>query len=129
MQYRVTPEYLAGASADAAKTANQIASDLAELKSYVVSLESSWQGVAHQQFQTLMQQYDNYARMLHQALTGISKGLQGNYVNYKESEERNLSNLHSLGADIPTPSGGSGEIHQAIDGNGAGGQKPVANFD
>lgn len=112
VQYRVTPEYLANASADAAKTANDISTALAEIKSYVISLEASWQGVAHNQFQTLMAKYDTYARMLHDSLTGISKGLQGNYVNYKESEARNLAALTALGEDIPSGGGGGPENKQ-----------------
>ncbi|MEE1745760.1 MULTISPECIES: WXG100 family type VII secretion target [unclassified Streptomyces] len=104
--YRVTPEYLANASSSTARTATEIAGQLAELKAYVTSLEASWQGIAHTQFQTLMAEYDVYARMLHDALEGISKGLQGNYVNYKESEQQNLNNLAALGQDVPKiPSG------------------------
>lgn len=117
VQYRVTPEYLANASADAERTASEIAAELQEIKSYVLSLEANWQGIAHNQFQTLMQQYDNYAQMLHQALHGISQGLKGSYVNYSESESRNLSNLTSLGADIPTPSSGGSGITQATETN------------
>ncbi|GEB54190.1 MULTISPECIES: WXG100 family type VII secretion target [Streptomyces] len=99
--YRVTPEYLANASSNTATTAAEISTQLAELKTYVTSLEASWQGIAHNQFQTLMAEYDIYARMLHDALEGISKGLQGNYINYKESEQQNLNNLSALGEDLP----------------------------
>lgn len=104
--YRVTPEYLANASSNTASTAAEISAQLGQLKAYVASLEASWQGIAHNQFQTLMAEYDIYARMLHDALEGISKGLQGNYVNYEESEQQNLNNLASLGEDLPkAPSG------------------------
>lgn len=105
--YRVTPEYLAEASTNTATTATQIAGELAELKLYVTSLEQSWQGIAHSQFQNLMAQYDIYARMLNDALDGISKGLQGNYVNYKDTEQQNLNNLTALGEDVPNPSTGT----------------------
>lgn len=128
VQYRVTPEYLANASSDAERTASEIAAELEEIKNYVISLEASWQGIAHNQFQTLMQQYDNYARMLHQALSGISQGLKGTYVNYSESEARNLSNLNSLGADIPMPSSGSGAINHAIDPNQPAQGTAATNF-
>ncbi|OON77023.1 WXG100 family type VII secretion target [Streptomyces tsukubensis] len=106
VQYRVTPEYLANASADAERTASEIAAELQQIKTYVLSLEADWQGIAHNQFQTLMQEYDNYAQMLHRALHGISQGLKGSYINYSESESQNLSNLTALGADIPSPGGG-----------------------
>ncbi|MET8558112.1 WXG100 family type VII secretion target [Streptomyces sp. NPDC004959] len=105
--YRVTPEYLANASSNTASTATEIATQLGELKTYVQSLEASWQGIAHTQFQTLMAEYDIYARMLHDALEGISKGLQGNYVNYKESEQQNINNLVALGQDVPKAPAGT----------------------
>lgn len=99
--FRVTPEYLVNAASSTDKTANEIDDLLAQIKSYVVSLESVWQGVAQQQFNTLMQEYDIYARMLHDALTDIASGLRGNYVNYRDSEESNVNNLRALGEDIP----------------------------
>lgn len=99
--YRVTPEYLANAASNTSSTAAEISGQLSELKAYVTSLEASWQGIAHNQFQTLMAEYDVYARMLNDALEGISKGLQGNYVNYKDSEQQNVTNLIALGDDMP----------------------------
>lgn len=107
VQYRVTPEYLANAATNTETTANEIAGQLAEIKTYVLSLEAEWQGVAYNQFQNLMQQYDTYARMLHDAMHGISQGLHGNYVNYKESEAQNVANLQRLGEDVPTPPSGN----------------------
>ncbi|MCM2422930.1 MULTISPECIES: WXG100 family type VII secretion target [unclassified Streptomyces] len=107
MTYRVTPEYLANASSNTSSTAGEISGQLSELKSYVTSLEASWQGIAHNQFQTLMAEYDIYARMLHDALEGISKGLQGNYVNYKDSEQQNVNNLIALGDDVPKSATGT----------------------
>lgn len=124
VQYRVTPEYLTNASANTEKTANEIARQLAEIKNYVLSMESVWQGVAHNQFQTLMQEYDVYARMLHDALHGISQGLHGNYVNYKESESQNLTNLTQLGEDLPTPPSGSHRMEKIENGPA----DSVANF-
>lgn len=72
--YRVKPEYLANASSNTASTAAEISGQLSELKTYVTSLEASRQGIAHNQIQTLMAEYDIYARMPHDALEGISKG-------------------------------------------------------
>ncbi|MFI7354879.1 WXG100 family type VII secretion target [Streptomyces avidinii] len=105
--YRVTPEYLANASSNTMSTAVEISGQLSDLKTYVSSLEASWQGIAHNQFQVLMAEYDIYARMLNDALEGIAKGLQGNYVNYKDSEQQNVNNLIALGADVPSPSTGT----------------------
>ncbi|WP_433174890.1 WXG100 family type VII secretion target [Actinoallomurus sp. CA-150999] len=99
--YQVTPEYLANAASDAGNTAEQIRGQLDQLKSYVVSLEASWRGVAHGRFVALMAEYDVLSGMLHDALTGIASGLQGNYVNYRDSEQQNLTNLANIEAGMP----------------------------
>ena len=99
--YRVTPEYLSNAATSTDNTAAEIDAVLAQIRSYVVNLEASWQGIAHNTFQTLMAEYDNYAKMLHDSLTDIASGLRGNYVNYTESEQTNISNLTSLDAALP----------------------------
>jgi WXG100 family type VII secretion target len=99
--YRVTPEYLAAAASNATTTAEEIAGELADLRSYVNSLEASWGGVAHNRFVGLMAEYDVLARMMHDALTGIASGLHGNYVNYKQNEEQNLANLAAIETMMP----------------------------
>lgn len=99
--YRVTPEYLAQAATSTDSTAAEIDTVLAQIRSYVVGLEASWQGIAQQTFQTLMSEYDVYAKMLHDSLTDIASGLRGNYVNYTESEQANVANLKSLDGSIP----------------------------
>jgi len=100
-QFAVTPEYVQAAARSANATAENIAEQLAALKNYVVSLEDQWKGIAAGTFSALMADYDVYGRMLNDALTGIGSGLQGNYVNYTESEEQNISNLQSVGGSIP----------------------------
>ncbi|MGW7576436.1 WXG100 family type VII secretion target [Streptomyces sp. NPDC054765] len=99
--YRVTPEYLAHAAASCQSTASDIDTILAQIKTYVVNLESVWQGIAHNQFQALMADYDTYGRMLHEALTGIGSGLHGNYVNYVDSEQTNINSLVAVNGSIP----------------------------
>ncbi|QFG21559.1 WXG100 family type VII secretion target [Actinomadura sp. WMMB 499] len=105
--YRVTPEYLASAATDTTNTAARISEELAQIKTYVYSLEASWGGMAHDRFVALMAEYDILAKMLNDALTGIASGLQGNYVNYKESEQQNLTNLNNIEAGMP---GGPGAV-------------------
>lgn len=99
--YHVTPEYLATAASDTSRTAEEIRTELAEIKTYVNSLEAVWKGIAHDRFVALMAEYDILARMLHDALTGIASGLHGNYVNYRDSEQQNLTNLHNIEAGMP----------------------------
>jgi WXG100 family type VII secretion target len=100
--YRVTPEYLSNAATSTDNTAAQIDAILAQIRSFVVGLEGSWQGIAYNTFQTLMAEYDIYAKMLHDSLTDIASGLRGNYVNYTESEQTNINNLRSLDAGLPS---------------------------
>ncbi|MCO6004194.1 WXG100 family type VII secretion target [Actinoallomurus purpureus] len=99
--YQVTPEYLANAATSTDHTAAEIDVILTQIRAYVVNLEASWRGVAYNTFQTLMAEYDIYAKMLHDSLTGIASGLRGNYVNYTESEQTNINNLRSLDAGLP----------------------------
>jgi WXG100 family type VII secretion target len=102
VNYRVTPEYLSNAATSTDNTAAEIDAILGQVRAYVVNLEASWQGIAFNTFQTLMAEYDIYAKMLHDSLTDIASGLRGNYVNYTESEQTNINNLSSLDAALPS---------------------------
>ncbi|MEK8143047.1 WXG100 family type VII secretion target [Streptomyces sp. M10(2022)] len=68
----------------------------------MINLEASWQGVAAVTFQGLMQEYDIYSKMLHDALTDIGSGLRGNYVNYADSEQANLNAIKAIQTGMPT---------------------------
>jgi len=99
--YRVTPEYILEAARSTELTAQEIDMILGQIRAYVTSLEASWQGTAHRTFQNLMAEYDRYARMLHESLTGMASGLQGNYVNYTETERTNVEALRALETTLP----------------------------
>lgn len=107
VNYHVTPEYVAQAATDTNNTASDVHDKLNDLQRYVRSLEDVWGGIARDHFITLMQDYDNYAKMLHDALTHIAGGLQGTYTNYVQSEQQNINNLRALGEDIPSPPTGT----------------------
>ena len=94
--YHVTPEYLATAASQAKTTAADIDTTLTQIRAFVRNLEASWKGIAQQTFDTLMAEYDIYAKMLHDSLVDIAAGLRGNYVNYRDSEQANVTNLKSL---------------------------------
>jgi WXG100 family type VII secretion target len=99
--FTVTPEYVLGAANSCDSTAGQIQTQLATLKSYVVSLEAMWKGIAADAFNKLMTDYDIYAQMLHNALVDIASGLRGNYVNYKDTEQQNINNIVAVNGNIP----------------------------
>ncbi|SRR6266702_7350027 len=94
--FRVTPESVSQAASSCNSTADEVQGQLAGLKTYVVNLEAVWGGIASNTFQELMGLYDTYSAMLDQALRDIGSGLNGNYVNYTESEQSNLKNVNTL---------------------------------
>ncbi|MET7695309.1 WXG100 family type VII secretion target [Streptomyces sp. NPDC005483] len=94
--YDVTPTYVSDAATDTANTADQVAVQLADLRTYVVSLETAWGGVAADQFQILMQEYDKNAKLLHEALTAISLGLRTTAANYRDAEEVAVANVGAV---------------------------------
>lgn len=99
--YHVTPEVVATAASNTRTTAQEMVELIASVRSYVVSLEDSWAGVAANRFQELMNDYDTFARMLNDALDGIASGLEGTYVNYRDTEAANLNSLETI--DLGTP--------------------------
>jgi len=101
VQYHVTPVEVATASTHAHQAAQNLATLVAGIKVYVLGLEDSWQGAAALQFQQLMNDYDVFARMLNDALEGISSGLNGTYLNYRDSEIANLNSLQAIHLGAP----------------------------
>jgi WXG100 family type VII secretion target len=100
--FRVTPEEVQAASVQVDNTASAIQGQLDALKSYVrVNVESYWQGDAHQAFDVYMAEWDVYANMLHEALTGIAQGLRGTYVNYSQSEQSAKQKVTQLQNELP----------------------------
>ncbi|HEY6494948.1 MAG TPA: WXG100 family type VII secretion target [Trebonia sp.] len=99
--FKVTPAEVQAAATAADNTANTVAEQLAGIKSYVMSFEGVWQGMAANTFQALMHDYDVFGTMLYDALTGIGQGLHGNYANYTESESQNIRNLQTVNGSIP----------------------------
>ncbi len=101
MDFKVTPEYIASAATNCTNTASEISAQLGTLRSYVVNLEAVYHGVAATTFQSLMTDYDAFARMLHDALGNIGDGLRGTHVNYVDTETQNIANLVPINGNIP----------------------------
>lgn len=62
--------------------------------------------------------------MLHDAMHGISQGVRGNQVNYKESEAQNIADLQQLGGDVSTPPSGNVHSQGELDAGGADFSRP-----
>ena len=97
----VTPEMVQAAAGSCDNTAQDIDVKLAALKSYVQNLHGIWGGVSADQWSALMNDFDIYGRMLHDALTDIGQGLRGNARNYVDSEFANIAALQAVNGDIP----------------------------
>lgn len=100
--FQVTPEYLTSAAAACQSTADQIQEELSSLQTYITNLEDWWQGIASTTFQELMVKYQTCSKMLHDALTDIGSGLSGNYVNYADNEQANITTLNSIDSSLST---------------------------
>jgi WXG100 family type VII secretion target len=101
MTFQVTPEYLSGASTACTNTAGSIQDQLAALRTYVVNMEDEWHGIAAGTFQSLMSEWDLCAASLNNALTGIANGLQGNWGNYTQEEQANVSMINQIQSGLP----------------------------
>jgi WXG100 family type VII secretion target len=97
--YWVTPADLLSASTRTRTTAQTVQEQLLGIRNYVMRLEDAWSGPAHGQFLELMADWDIYSKMLNDALVDIAAGLEGNKVNYEQTERSNMNNL--AGIDLP----------------------------
>jgi WXG100 family type VII secretion target len=98
--FQATPQYISDAAAACKSTAGTIQEQLASLQSYIVNMENWWHGIASTTFQELMTEYSTYSAMLYNALTDIGSGLSGNYVNYTDTEQANISTITSIQAAL-----------------------------
>jgi len=101
VEYGVTLQDLQAAATDTNLTASDVSAWLQQLQSYVIGLQNEWQGMAANEFQDLMVQWNRYAAQLNQALTDIAGGLMGNYHNYGTSEDTNYKGMASIKANLP----------------------------
>ncbi|MHB8190861.1 MAG: WXG100 family type VII secretion target [Ferrimicrobium sp.] len=69
----VTPEQLQSISMQLTSGEDQIDSILSQLRTAVAPLGSDWVGTAQVQFEDLWTQWQNQARGLHEALSGIAQ--------------------------------------------------------
>jgi WXG100 family type VII secretion target len=100
--FNVTPEYVSQAAAACQSTAGDIQEQLASLQTYIVNMEGWWKGIASTTFQELMTEYSTYSAMLYNALTDIGSGLNGNYVNYTDTENANIATITSIQSALST---------------------------
>jgi WXG100 family type VII secretion target len=83
---RVTPEQLAGVSAQLNGGAGSIEATLTQLANQIAPLGSDWAGMGQARFLALWQQWQTSSRSLHQALTDIAILMQRASVAYSDND-------------------------------------------
>lgn len=99
---KVTNDYVAQAAAACKNTADTVRGELESLKTYIENMEAYWQGIAFKTFQDLMTEYSTFSEMLYNALTDIGSGLEGNFVNYHDSEQANIKTITAIQETLST---------------------------
>lgn len=83
---RVTPEQLAGTSAQLNSGASSIEATLSHLAAQVAPLGSDWAGTGQARFHALWLQWQTSSRQLHQALADISILMRQASVAYEQND-------------------------------------------
>ncbi|MGW0502442.1 WXG100 family type VII secretion target [Micromonospora sp. NPDC003241] len=97
----ITPQMLLDGSQSCSDTATQLQARLAALRRDVDDLASYWLGPGSKAYKQTMDEYDSCGRMLNEALTGISRGLQRNAGNYAMADETTVRTMPEING-IPT---------------------------
>jgi WXG100 family type VII secretion target len=83
----VTPAQLQQIAGQLTTGAGEVESILSTLAGYVSPLQADWIGQAQQQFEALWLEWQNSARGLHEALTGIATMTQQAGAAYESNEQ------------------------------------------
>lgn len=86
----VTPQQLQQISARLTSGAGEVESILTQLAGYVAPLQGDWVGEAQDRFETLWTEWQNGARGIHEALTGIAQLTRQAGTAY-EANEQNIA--------------------------------------
>jgi WXG100 family type VII secretion target len=99
--FRATPQQIAQVATLASNTSDEVQSQLNMLKGYVEELGTEWLGAASGAFQALMNDFNIFAAMLSQSLSGISEGLHGTWLNYSQQEQDSIQKLQTVNGSLP----------------------------
>jgi 6 kDa early secretory antigenic target len=91
----VTPEQLTQISGQLNTGAANIDGLLQQLGAAVQPLQGDWAGTAQQRFEALWLEWQNGAKQVHEALTGISQLTAQAAQNYESTEASNASSFNS----------------------------------
>ncbi len=86
-QYHVDAQEIASASALAARSADDIRTQVAAMMRHLIALESTWQGGAAAAFADALQQWRSAQMHVETALDGITAALSGAADRYVDAEQ------------------------------------------
>ncbi len=93
---KVTPDQLSTMSGSVHRTARDVAGSHSSLKSQLGPLfGADWSGTASAQFANLYEKFDQHAKGLNDALTGIGQLLHGAGTNYAAAEQQIAASFRS----------------------------------
>ncbi len=93
---KVSPEQLTALSGTVHRTATDVAGAHSALKAQLSPLfGADWSGAAATQFQLLYDQFDQHAKGLNQALSGIGTLLNGAGTSYASAEQQIAASFRS----------------------------------
>ena len=92
--FRITPEELNSTAQQLSSAEAEVSNILNTVKSRVEATTGFWQGLAQQQFQSLMQQWAQDQAQLLQVLSEISRNCSTAAQNYSETEQGVARGFH-----------------------------------
>jgi WXG100 family type VII secretion target len=94
--FGTSTDVMTSAANSVEQTSQEITQALNSLKSQLEPLAGSWKGAASGAFNNLMQEWNDDATKLTQALADISQALTGSSKNYAVAEESNQSAIAKI---------------------------------
>jgi WXG100 family type VII secretion target len=99
--YDTVPDELHGVAQETRTDAQTISDALTALQSYCRSLDGPWMGPTEGQFQILMNDFQNNAAHLNEALINIAAELDQNAINYTTGEDANTKQVVQIAQSLP----------------------------
>jgi early secretory antigenic target protein ESAT-6 len=98
--YTTTPEEMQRAATQVQQTNEQVQSMLSQLQGQLEPLSGAWRGQAATAFQSLMVRWNNDARQLNQALSGIGEAIQVSGRSYQQAEETHSQSMSQIASAL-----------------------------
>lgn len=102
--FSVVTDDVRSTSSYVVNTVQEIENELDQLRSFVAGTQEFWKGSDQAAFIDLMARFDQNAKSLDHALSGIADGLRGNAENYDATGSTNTTTMQTLTNNLPPAS-------------------------